>query len=96
MCFYMVGAGNFEIPTLWLKARYSASELRPRKFTTFVTGHDSLSFEKYMAGMLGFEPSLAESKSTVLADTLHPNRNMVEPTGIEPATFWLQTKRSPN
>ncbi len=26
---YLVRVGSFEIPTLWLKARYSASELHP-------------------------------------------------------------------
>jgi hypothetical protein len=31
---------------------------------------------KILAGMLGFEPSLVESKSTVLADTPHPNSHL--------------------
>jgi len=46
MCFYMVGAENFEISTYRLKAGYSASELRTHYLTTLVTIHDRSPLKK--------------------------------------------------
>ena len=74
MCFYMVGAGNFEIPTLWLKARYSASELRPQKVTTLVTGHDSLSYKMERVGRVELRIIGLEDRWAPLA-TIYPHVN---------------------
>jgi hypothetical protein len=48
-----------------------------------------------------FEQTWANMGSSHRAYRVHdkagiPVRKLVEPTGIEPVTFWLQTRRSPS
>ena len=47
-----------------------------------------------MDGLLGFEPKLKLSKSFVLTITLQAILKLVERVGVEPTTFWLQTRCS--
>ena len=68
----MVGAGNFEIPTLWLKARYSASELHALELLhitsdplpVFFYSHDHL-LEK-MVPDDGYDPTSRDYQSRAL------------------------------